>query len=162
MRKGGTTIEVMQLVDQLEELLVDSRRIPGTSTLLINEDEFLRIVDQLRVWVPDELKQAQRIRQERDRIIDQASREAQRIVAEARSAPGSVSVPPVTIKPAAGRSRSLIVEAEREAQELREGAQRYAKGSMEQLRQQLQGLLEQVNRGLAHLDSTTRDGGGTR
>ena len=143
----------MQLVDQLEELLVDSRRIPGTSTLLINEEEFLRIVEQLRVWVPDELKQAQRIRQERDRIIDQASREAQRIVAEARSAPGSVSVPPVTIKPSDGRSRSAILEAEREARELREGAQKYAKGSLERLRLQLESLLEQVNKGLAHLDS---------
>ena len=147
------------MVDQLEELLVGSRRIPGTSTLLINEEEFLRIVDQLRIWVPDELKQAQRIRQERDRIIDQASREAQRIVAEARSAPGSVSVPPVTIKPADTRSRSMILEAEREARDLREGAQKYAKGSLEQLRRQLEGLLEQVNKGLAHLDSEGRQGG---
>lgn len=147
-------IEILQLVDQLEDLLHDSRRVPGTGIVLVNEDECLRIIDQLRVGLPDELKQAERIKQERDRIIDEADREAQRILSQVAGHSRSVVSPP-PVREVDERSRQLLAEAERDAREMRAGADQYARQSMLMLQKQLETLLEQVRRGLAHLESTS-------
>ena len=151
---GGIIIEILQLVDQLEDLLNESWRIPLTSTLLVNEEECLRIIDQFRAWLPEELKQAQRIKQEKDRIIDEADREAQRIVAQVRAFPWDASQRQTSVQITGERSKAIIAEAAREAQALRDGASKYAQVSLEGLQQQLETLLDEVRRGIAHLEST--------
>lgn len=147
-------IEILQLVDQLEDLLSESWRIPLTSTLLVNEEECLRIIDQFRAWLPEELKQAQRIRQEKNRIIDEADREAQHILAQVRALPWDTSLRQTVVQITGERSKAIIAEAEREAQVLRGGATKYAQESLEGLQQQLETLLDEVRRGIAHLEST--------
>ncbi len=147
-------IEILQLVDQLEDLLSESWRIPLTSTLLVNEEECLRIIDQFRAWLPEELKQAQRIRQEKNRIIDEADREAQHILAQVRALPWDTSLRQTVVPTTGERSKAIIAEAEREAQVLRGGATKYAQESLEGLQQQLETLLDEVRRGIAHLEST--------
>jgi len=149
-------MEILQLVNQLEDLLHESRRIPGTSTLLVNEEECLRIIDQLRVWLPDELKQAQRIRQERDRIMDEADKEARRIVSQARAHSGAGGSPTV-VRSAEEQSKALLAQADREAKALRLGADQYARDSLMRLQRQLETLLGQVKRGISHLDSAGGD-----
>lgn len=151
-------MEILQLVDQLEDLLHESRRIPGTSTLLVNEEECLRIIDQLRVWLPDELKQAQRIRQERDRIMDEADKEARRIVAQARAHSGTGGTSAV-VRSAEEQSRALLAQADREAKEIRLGADQYARDSLLRLQRQLEALLGQVKRGISHLESASGEAG---
>jgi cell division septum initiation protein DivIVA len=154
----GVIMEILQLVDQLEDLIHESRRIPGTSTLLVNEEECLRIIDQLRVWLPDEMKQAQRIKQERDRIMDEADREARRIVAQARAHSGAGGSPAV-VRSAEEQSKALLAQADRDAKVLRQGADQYARDSLLGLQRQLEALLGQVKRGIAHLGSAA--GGAT-
>jgi F0F1-type ATP synthase membrane subunit b/b' len=149
-------IDILQLVDQLEDQLNDGWRIPLTSSLAVDEAECLRILDQLRAWLPEEMKQARRIKQERDRIIDKAEAEAERILAEARArASGGPQRQDRTPGGDTG-GQAIIAAAEREARQLREGANHYARQSLEGLQQRLESLLDQVRAGIAHLDSPAR------
>jgi hypothetical protein len=68
------------LVDRLEALLNKGWRVPLSAKTMIDEDEFLDIVDQMRIAFPEEIKQAKKIVQERERIITQAQEEAKNIV----------------------------------------------------------------------------------
>ncbi len=77
-------MDIQHLVDRLEQTLNDSRRLPLTAYLLVNEDQVFNIVDQMRVSVPEEVKRANRIEAEKDRILAQANEEADRIRALAR------------------------------------------------------------------------------
>jgi F0F1-type ATP synthase membrane subunit b/b' len=147
-------IDILQLVDQLEDQLNDGWRVPLTSSLAVDEAECLRIIDQLRAWLPEEVKQARRIKQERDRIIDEAEKEAERILAEARSRAPAASDRMGGLGGTVPGSQAIVAAAEREARALREGANQYARQSLERLQQQLESLLHQVHAGIAHLDST--------
>lgn len=151
-------MDIMQLVDQLEDVLNEGWRVPLTSALVVNEEECLRIIDQLRVWLPEEIKQARRIRQDKDRIMGEADREAERLVASVRGLAGRGGARPDATSLAGDRAQEILATAEEEAQALREGASQYARESMSQLQGQLELLLEQVRAGIAHLESSEAGG----
>lgn len=78
------TADILYLVDRLEELVGVGKRVPFSGRVMVEEEEFLALVDQLRVAIPNEIKQAQRVIKERERIIGEAQDEAAQIVASAK------------------------------------------------------------------------------
>ena len=58
-------IDILYLVDRLEALLSKGWRVPLTSKTMIDEDEFLDIVDQMRIAIPEEIKLAKKMQQDR-------------------------------------------------------------------------------------------------
>jgi hypothetical protein len=78
------TVDILYLVDRLEELVGIGKRVPFSGRVMVEEEEFLALVDQLRVTVPAEIRQAQRVIKEREAIIGQAQEEAAKILAVAR------------------------------------------------------------------------------
>ncbi len=81
---GEETVDILYLVDRLEELVGIGKRVPFSGRVMVEEEEFLALVDQLRVAVPNEIKQAQRVIQEREQVIGGAQTEAARILKTAR------------------------------------------------------------------------------
>jgi hypothetical protein len=79
------TVDILYLVDRLEELVGIGKRVPFSGRVMVEEDQFLALVDQLRIAVPNEIKQAQRVIRERERVIAEAQDEAQKILETARS-----------------------------------------------------------------------------
>ena len=73
-------MDILHLVDKIEDLFNDSKPLPFTRNIVIDEDKLLDIIDQMRVTVPEEIKKAQQIVTQKDRIIAQAQEEANRII----------------------------------------------------------------------------------
>ena len=141
-------IDILYLVDRLESLLNEGWRVPFTSNLIINEDKFLDIIDHMRTSIPEEVKRAQRIEQERERIIAQAHEEAERIVALARKQAAELADEHEIAKAAEARAATIIERAQREAQELKKGADDYVAEVLTQLEDQLVNLLTTVRNGI--------------
>lgn len=78
------TVDILYLVDRLEELVGIGKRVPFSGRVMVEEEEFLALVDQIRVTVPNEIKQAQRIIKEREEILGRAQEEAEKILDVAR------------------------------------------------------------------------------
>ncbi len=78
------SVDILYLVDQLEELVSFGKRIPLSGRVMVDEDEFKRLVDQLRVAIPDEIKHAQRVIREREAIVAESHDDAARILDAAR------------------------------------------------------------------------------
>ena len=77
-------MDILHLVDRLEELFNESRPIPLTHSVIIDEDRMLDLIDQMRVAIPEEVKKAQQVLSQRDRILAQAQEEANRTLSLAR------------------------------------------------------------------------------
>lgn len=78
------TVDILYLVDRLEELVGIGKRVPFSGRVMVEEEEFLALVDQIRMTVPNEIKQAQRIIREREAIVGRAQEEAEKILDVAR------------------------------------------------------------------------------
>ena len=81
-------MDILHLVDRLEEIFNAGRPIPLTHKLAVDEDRVLEIIDQMRVSIPDEVKKAQQILNQRDRMLAQAQ---EAILTQARGARDAVS-----------------------------------------------------------------------
>ena len=77
-------MDILHLVDRLEELFNESRSVWLTRKVLINEDRMLDLIDQMRLSIPEEIKQAQQILSQKDRILAQAQESANRMTELAR------------------------------------------------------------------------------
>ena len=78
------SVDILYLVDRLEELVSFGKRIPLSGRVMVEEDQFLSLVDQLRVAIPDEIKHAQRVIREREAIVAESHDDAARILEAAR------------------------------------------------------------------------------
>jgi cell division septum initiation protein DivIVA len=140
------------LIDRLERLLSDSWRVPLSSYLVINEDDFLDVIDQMRTAVPQEIKQGERIQQERDRIVAQAQEEADRIIRMAQEEAARLVDDHELVQSAEQRKVTILERAERDAEMLKAGADEYARQVLVALDSQLAALLGTVRNGLGSLD----------
>jgi len=141
-------IEIQHLVDRLEALLNESWLIPLTSNRIINEEEFLDIIDQMRITIPEGIKQAKRIQQERERIIAQAQEEAGRIAALAREQAASITDEHEVLKTAETKAEAILKQAQQEAENVRAGADDYTIAVLSELEEQLMAFLTTVRNGL--------------
>ena len=146
--------DINHLIDRLERLLNESWRMPLSAYLMINEDDFLDVIDQMRTTVPREIKEAEKVLRERDRIIAQAEEEAERIVQLAQEEVDAMVEEHEIIRAAEQRGHTVVERANREAQVLRAEADEYARNVLLSLDSQLDVLEEQ----LAGLLSTVRNG----
>jgi len=135
-----SVIELDDLIDELEDVLAEGRRVPFSGRLLVDEERILDIIDRMRVAIPEEHKRARRIVQEQERLIAEAQARVQQVLEE-RGLLEAVE---------AERAR-LLQQAEQEAAMVRAGADDYARQVLEDLDARLAKLVTSVRNGLHEL-----------
>jgi len=139
------TADILYLVDRLEELVGEGKRVPFSGRVMVEEVEFLALVDQLRVAVPNEIKQAQRVIRERERIVGEAQDEAVRIVQVARDRADALVSQHSIVNDARQVSEQILRDAEEERQR--------ARGEIDVfILEQLQLVEDAVRRGMAVME----------
>ncbi len=77
-------MDIASRIQQLEELIKEAKSMPLSASVLVNKDELLELVDELRGTLPEEIRQARWMSRDRDELLGRARKEAERIIAEAR------------------------------------------------------------------------------
>jgi hypothetical protein len=108
-------MDILYLVDRLENLIANSRRMPVVNQIMIKEGDILNIVDQMRTSIPDEIKQARRVVQEKERILAQAQADASTLLARAREETERAMNREGLLRAAEARSQELVRQAEEQA-----------------------------------------------
>jgi F0F1-type ATP synthase membrane subunit b/b' len=146
-------MDILHLVDRLEELFNDSRPIPLTHNVLVDEDRMLEIIDQMRIAIPDEVKKAQQILAQRDRVLAQAQEEANRTVKLAKDKGEDIISRDAIVEGAQERGEQIIAQARAEAEAIRLEADEYVIESLAALESELDRLIGQARNGIAKLSA---------
>jgi len=77
-------MKVLELLDELDEIIGVASKVPVLNKVLVDPSEVTEIVKEIRLELPDEIQQAQWIKNERTRILDEAKQEYESILEEAR------------------------------------------------------------------------------
>jgi vacuolar-type H+-ATPase subunit H len=126
--------------------------MPLTSNVIIDQARALDLIDQLRAAVPEEVRAAKRLNEETERIVERAQEEAERILARAQEQAAFLIEERELTKAAEIKSGQIIGDGEREADEIRRGADEYAASVLVKLEGTLIKELQSIKRGLAMLD----------
>lgn len=148
-------MDIMHLVDRLEELLNQSRPFPFTHNVIVDEDRMLDIIDQMRVAVPEEVKKAQQLLAQRDRIMAQAQEEANRLVAIAREKSDQLLERDAIVQAAQAHADQIAAQARLDAEKIRQDADAYVIDSLTRLEMELDRIQTQVRNGIHKLRSET-------
>jgi len=144
-------MDILQLIDRLEELFNESKSIPLTRNVMVDEDRMLDIIDQMRIAIPEEVKKAQQLLGQRDRVLAQAQEEANRTLELARQKADSMVTKDMVAQEATRRAEQIVAQARVEAENIRADADNYAMDSLEQLRDELERISNQVLNGIRML-----------
>jgi hypothetical protein len=141
-------MDILQLIDRLEELFNNSRPIPLTHNVIVDEDKFLDIIDQMRISVPEEVKKAQQVFMQKDRMMAQAQEEANRTLQLAREKADTLVEKDMLVQDAQRRANQIIDQSRAEAENIKTGADEYALDSLMGLQTELDRLINQAKNGV--------------
>jgi F0F1-type ATP synthase membrane subunit b/b' len=141
-------MDILQLIDRLEELFNESKAIPLTRNVMVDEDRMLDIIDQMRIAIPEEVKKAQQLLGQRDRVLAQAQEEANRTLEIARQKSDQLVGKDVVMQEAQRRADQILTQARAEAEGIRADADDYVIDSLTQLQAELERITNQVNNGI--------------
>ncbi len=148
----ATPIDIIFLVERLESIIANGRRLPLTNNVVIDQAAALGLIDELRVAVPEEVRAAKRINSEGERIIEKAQEEAERIVARAQEQAAFLIDERGLTQQAEAESRRIIGESQDEAEEVRRGADEYAVSVLVGLEGEVVKTLQSIKKGISLLD----------
>lgn len=119
-------MEIFTLLETLEDILEKSKSIPFTEKAIVDKEEVLEIIKDVRLKLPDELKQAKWIKEERGRILQEAQKEADDIVREAENRIISMIDEHEITRKAYEKKVEIIETANEMSREISKGTKEYA------------------------------------
>ena len=111
-------MDVLHLIDRLEELVAEARRMPIGQGVVVDRRRILELVDQMRSAVPWEVKQAQEIVAEKEALLEEARREGEGIIARAEMDAQAKLDDTEIVKAAEREAKDISMRAEQRAQTL--------------------------------------------
>jgi len=149
-------MDILHLVDRLEELFNESRPIPFTNNVIVDEDRMLDLIDQMRVAIPEEVKSAQKLVSERDRTLAQAQEEANRTLKIAREKSETIVERDSLVEAAQARADEVIARAQQEAEATRMDADQYVADTLMKLELEMERIINQVRNGIRTIQHTAQ------
>ncbi len=144
-------MDLLSALNELEELIESSGKVPLTRKVMVNEDSILDLLDRIRTTIPEEIRQAKWIIQEREKVMNDSQKEAMRIVESAQKQVERQAEDSEIARKAKTVAEEIIARAEQVAQEMREGAQSYADEILGALQDRLNRINQQIEQGRSEL-----------
>lgn len=131
-------LNVMELLEYLEEILENAPKVPITGKAMIDTKEFEEVIEQIRNYLPDELKKAKWVMGEKDRILEDAKKEYQNVKKETMEMMRQNIENHDMVKEAKLRANEIIALAQRDAKAIRIGSREYSTEILSQLDKEIE------------------------
>jgi len=147
-------MEVLAFLVELERVLGEGRRVPFTGKVMVDEEEAMALLADVKSHLPDDLRQAQRMVVEKERLLQEARQEAERLVEEGRKRAVALLEESSLVAQAQSQAQDVVERARQVAREIRAGALEYAGKVLGDAAAALQAALDTLNKGRDELKAS--------
>lgn len=133
-----------KLLEDLESLVLNASKVPFTNKKMVEEEELLQIIDDLKESMPTELEQSKKVLAEKDKIITDAQHHADSMVAQAKDYIAKLTEESELVRQSQERASQIIADANRSSEELKNGSITYAGDVLKYLESTLEKTLSSV------------------
>lgn len=144
---------IFEILDEMEEYVQNSKKVPITGKILISENLLLDFLDRIRNMLPEEIHRAKLLSKEREQIIQEARVEADRILNSVKEQIDRLACESEVAKQAQNMADEIIANAKRVAKEIKNGATEYADEVLRQLEESINKSLSIVQQARGELDN---------
>jgi len=128
---------LLDYLDEIEEVLETSKSLPFTNKISVEKDRIVDILSEIRLNLPDDIRAAQRILNDHDRILNDAQNKAQDIIDTAENEAKIRTNNHEIFRRASDQATDKMEGAKKEARDLRLNAMDYADEMLSQAESQL-------------------------
>jgi hypothetical protein len=151
-------MDVLELIDELRGLVHGAKQVPLRDQVRVDKKKLYGLLDQMRSTIPEEIKQARWIVNEREEMLAEAKREAERILEEARERQAQLVAEHRLIRQAERAAQDIIGDTRVREREIRLGAEDYAAEILDTLEVNLSKIIAAVQRGRERLQRPDEPG----
>ncbi len=137
-------MEIMSILETLEETVEKYIGLPFSGRCIADREEILELIKEIRLKLPDDIKQARWITEERQRILLEAQKEANSIIEETENRISSLIDDHEITRKAYERANDVISAAQKNAREIRLGTKEYADGILTKVEEILNDTLDVI------------------
>ena len=150
-------MEIFTLLETLEDILERSKTVPFTEKAIVEKDEVLEIIKEIRLKLPDELKQAKWIKEERARILEESQKEADGIVKEAENRIISMIDEHEITRKAYEQKAEIIETANEMSREISKGTKDYADSILANLETAINDIMVSLNDTITTIENNRKE-----
>ena len=155
-------MDISARIQQIEELVQEAKSMPLSSSVLVNREEVLELLDAARNELPEEVKQARWVVKDREELLAKARRDAEAVVARAYEERARLVSDQEVVRAADEEAQRIVGDARDQARQIRLEAEDYVDAKLAQYeialdrtRTDLERSMEQVQRGRERLRGGT-------
>lgn len=137
-------MEILEVLEMLEDVIEKSVSVPFTGKCVVNREEVWEIVKEMRLKLPDDIKQAKWVKEERKRILLEAQKEADSIIKSAEEKIASLVDEHEVTKKAYEQGEEIIAAAKKNARDIRLGTRDYADSILNKVEEILKDTLDVI------------------
>lgn len=138
-------MDVLKLIDEVEDIVEAGNSLPFSSRVMVDKEELLDIIKEIRIKLPDEIKQAAWIKEERERILEDAKSDADTLLSDAEYKLEEMLDEEGISKMANKRAEEIVSRAQINAKEIRLGAIEYADSLLLETQENLKEVMNLLN-----------------
>lgn len=137
-------MDVMEIVDMLEETVEKASSVPLTGKIMLDKDEILDYLQELRLVYPDELKEAKWVKEERQRILSEAEARAEAIQKNAEETQMQLIDEHEITRCAYDQANELVKNATEQAMNIKTDCDEYVDEMLSDAERRLEMLLRKI------------------
>ena len=78
-------MKVLELLDEIVDIVDTASAVPLTGRIMVDPNDILQLVKEIKAELPDEIQQAKWIKDERERILSEAKSKYETVINDAKS-----------------------------------------------------------------------------
>jgi hypothetical protein len=137
-------VDLAARLQQLEDLVREAKSMPLSSSALVNREEALELIEELKGAVPEEIKQARWVVKDREELLAKARRDAEAVVEEARQEQLRMAEREAIVQRAIAEAERIRGEAGDEARRMKLETEDYVDAKLAQFEIALQKITEEL------------------
>lgn len=134
-------MDILNLLERIEDIIEEASKFPLSNKVMIDKEEVLEVINEIRLKLPDEINRASWVAKERQRILNEAQSEADELIDKVRDQQKYLIEESEIVKQAQKYAEQLIEDAERKASDMKIGAYNYS----DEILSKLQDRIREIN-----------------
>ena len=138
-------MEIMEIIDMMEETIDKSPVVPLSGKIVVDKEDLLDYIQEMRLVFPDEVKEAKWVKEERERILAEAQTRSETMIKNAEEKVVQMIDEHEITKEAVDQANQMVNDAQTKAMEIKTDCDQYADDILNDIEKRLDMLLKKVH-----------------
>jgi len=146
-------MEIMEIIDMMEETIDKAPTVPLSGKILVDKEDILDYIQEMRLVFPDEVKEAKWVKEERERILSEAQSRSDEMIKNAEEKVVQMIDEHEVTKQAVDQANAMVNDAQQKAMEIKTDCDQYADDILNDLEKRLDMLSKKVHDDRAYFEN---------